>query len=148
MRETVGSLRLYFLIAGAAGGYVNIVGLLRLPGALSWVTFAYPFGLVVGVLLGVAGLALAAVYLFLALRLEALVAANPTLALRLILVGGGCIALSAFVDALMGYFQGAGGGVVGLLIVWYLYTNVRRLAATASEDALQEVAAGSGGPLA
>ena len=117
MRETVRSLRLYFILSGLAGGATNLVGVLGDQPAIARI-FAF-----VGVGCGVA-------YLFVGFRLRHFLVTAPQQVLALLLAG------AVFLAGLFGLaalFGEAGRTlpmvILGLLITWYLYVNVRRLAA-------------------
>jgi hypothetical protein len=124
MRETVRSLRLYFVLTAVLSGAVNIVSLQRPLGFISEV-------------LSVVGIAFALAYLYLGLRLRRLLAAAPGQIIGVLIAGAAFLLLLLALDALSG-FQGGMlvQAVLGLLITWYLFVNVRRLAAEATRPGL------------
>ena len=121
MRETVRSLRLYFVLTAVLGGALNLVALQR------------PSGVVANVV-SVVGIAFALAYLYLGLRLGRLLVTSPGQITAVLVAGAVFLVLLLALDALSG-FQGGSlvQVVVGLLITWYLYVNVRRLAAESAK---------------
>ena len=118
MRETVGSLRAYFIVAALLSGVRGVLALL-----------AEPIGL--GAIPSIVVILFAAVYLYVGLRLKTLLTKAPAQVLGIVLTGGGLIGIFLFASILVGSAFGVGMAVVELLIVWYLYANTRRLAAEA-----------------
>lgn len=116
-RETVGSLRAYFILVGI------------ITGLLSGLNLAFARSLL-SLLVSLTGVGFAVAYLYLGISLKKLLTSSPTLILR-VLIGGACYAVLVFLFILS---LGAGVGVsdliqlaVTLAIFWYLYKNVRRL---------------------
>lgn len=114
MSENLGSLRSYFMIAGCLGGGFGVYGFLSAPtlGAA---------------IVAVLGIALAAVYLYLGIRLKTLLLHSPKTALRLVLSGAFIIGASILVRVFLGP-PGLLSGFIGLAIVGYLYRNMRYVA--------------------
>ena len=117
MRETVRSLRAYFIVLGVLSGAQTIFALATQPVNLETVFLLASF-------------VLAAAFLYVGIRLKTLLASSPRLVIGVVLATG---VLSALLLLLMIVFGGPIGGmvqaVIGLLIAWYPYNNVRRLSA-------------------
>src|SRR2546430_2735799 len=115
LKETVRSLRIYFL--GILGGVANVLALLRaVPNLITWVS-------VVDV-----GFALTSIYF--GVRLKQLLVASPSLITGVLIAAGAFLVIMFFVDAGLGVpgttpLQ----PIVRLLFTWYLWRNVKRLAA-------------------
>jgi hypothetical protein len=116
MRETVGSLRLYFVIVAAIGIYSNVLMVLKQPTLLN-------------VVLAVAGVALAAAYLYLAASLKRLIVEAPLRVQQVIMASAALVIVIAVIYLLMGSLLGAAEEGLSLLIIVYLWLNVRRLLA-------------------
>jgi hypothetical protein len=122
MRETVGSMRAYFVVAGILGALMN-VGLI-----------AQGRSNVVALLLGAIGMLSAVAFLYIGARLPALVAAASAIVSRILVITSVYLVLLL----LLGLASGSHGvGMVvqsgiGLLIMWYLLRNFRRLAKEAA----------------
>jgi hypothetical protein len=123
MRETVRSLKLYFILSALLSGAMNVRALLGGEGG-------------VGAILAVLGIAFAAAYLYVGLNLRRLLATAPGRIANLLIAGAVFLVLLL----LLGLMSGTAGGAlpfvtIGLLITWYLFVNVRRLAAESHRDA-------------
>ena len=120
MQETVRSLRAYLVVAAVLQG-------------LSSVPILFHAGVpVLALLVGVIGGVFALAYLYLGVRLRSLLTDAPS---RVIGVLYGGAAFQVLVFLLFAALSGIHGAEVatlgiGLLIIWYLIGNVRRLAAT------------------
>ena len=116
MKETVGSLRAYFILSGLVSGALNVVALQR--GKLAAAN-----------LLAVVGIGFAIAYVYAGVRLRPLIAGSPGRVLRLLIAGGVFLALLFGVNMLYGSAVAALPKIIlGLLIVGYLFVNVRRIA--------------------
>jgi hypothetical protein len=117
MRETVRSLRAYFILSALLSGGANLWTLVNTPSGV-----AAAFALI--------GLGFSAAYLYLAFNLRRLLATNPPRITNVLIAGAVFLGLLFVLDLLS---KAAGGTlpvtVIGLLITWYLFVNVRRLAA-------------------
>ena len=115
MRETVRSLRAYFILSGLLSAGVNVRGLLAGVNAI-------------GAISAVIGLGFALAFLYAGIRLPHLLRTAPGQITGLLIVAAAFLVISFAYELLAGY----GGNwlflVFGLLIVWYLFMNVRRLA--------------------
>lgn len=121
MRETVRSLRLYFVLTALLSGALNIFALQR------------PIGFVAGVM-AVVGIPFALAYLYVGIRLRRLLATSPSQITGVLVAGAVFLVLWFLFDALSGFQGGTLAQVVlGLLITWYLFVNVRRLAAESAK---------------
>lgn len=116
MRETVRSLRVYFILTGLIGGASNLASVIRGESA-------------VGAVLSLISLAFSIGYLYAGIRLRPLLATGAR-QIYVLLVGG-----VVWLALLLGLALVAGSAgalwpivVLGLLISGYLYVNVRRLA--------------------
>ena len=115
MRETPRSLRAYFILSGLLGLALNVSSLLR-------------GGPLLGIVLDVVGLALCAAYLYVGVRLRHLLAVAPrqifSVLLATVILLVAILLLSLASGAIRETWPTL---VIGGLITWYLYANVRRL---------------------
>jgi len=117
MKETVGSLRAYFILSGFVSGALNVVALQR----------AEPTG---AKMIAMVGIGFALAYVYAGVRLKSLIERSPTRVLWLLIAGGLFLALLFGIGLLYGAAMAALPKIIlGLLITWYLFANVRRLAA-------------------
>jgi hypothetical protein len=117
MKETVRSLTLYFVLSGLLGGAVNL-----------WALFRNELG--VGTAISVIGLGFAVAYFYVGVRLRHLLSTAPGQITKLLIAGAVFLVLLLALDLLSGMRSGTLPQVIiGLLINWYLFVNVRRLAA-------------------
>jgi hypothetical protein len=114
MRETVGSLRLYLILAGLCICVPSLATLATRPMSLDSV-------------IAFAATALGLAYLFLGVRLKALLVSAPALVTAVLIASGAVAAVALLVSLLFGSTSGAIEGAIGMLIAWYLYANARRL---------------------
>ena len=124
MKETVKSLRLYFIVIGVISGLLSAS---LLPGSSTF-----------GVVFGVTGIALGAGFLYVGIRLRDLLATSVAPILVLIYANMAMYAVSGVSSLSAGNTRGQVQAVIGLAISAYLVSNVKRLAA--------ESAAGPAGP--
>jgi hypothetical protein len=126
MRETVRSLKVYFIVSALLGGAVNLSALLRgEPG--------------VGAAISVIGIGFAVAYLYVGVRLKQLLSSSPGRITNLLITSAGFLLLLLALDLLSGMASGTLPQViVGLLITWYLFVNVRRLAAESQPSAIAQ----------
>jgi len=130
MRETVRSLRIYFILSGLLSGGMNLTSLLQ--GASGAVA---AFALV--------GVGFAVAYLYVGIALPQLLTKAPARVTNVLIAGAVFLALLFLLDLLSGMTGRTLPMVlVGLLITWYLFVNVRRLAAE-SQRAPASTAAGA-----
>jgi hypothetical protein len=119
MKETAKSLRAYFVIAGLLAAYSNVTSLLAKPGVL---TMAFD---------GV-GILLALGFLYAGAVLPTLLASAPErLNLLLALTAAVSLAHGVVVMLVAPSVFAVVVQIVSLLICFYLYVNVKRLAAEA-----------------
>jgi len=118
MRETVGSLRAYFIV----GSLLTLVPALRS-------LVSEPLGL--GTLFSLIPLMFGMAYMYLGIRLKSLLVEAPGQVITVLLAGGVVLVIFLVVNLVTRSIFGVALSVVELLIVWYLYVNVRRLAAAA-----------------
>ena len=117
MRETVGSLRAYFILSGLVSGALNVVALQRSEPAAAK-------------MIAIVGIAFAVAYVYAGVRLRPLIASSPARVLWLLIAGGLFLAFLFGIGLLYGAAMAALPKIViGLLITLYLFANVRRLAA-------------------
>lgn len=117
MQETPRSLKLYFGLSGAFGvliGVRNVAAEAVVPA-------------IVAIVLGGA-------YLFVAMRLDPLLRENPGLIRMILYISSGILAASVAANLYLQSPTGMGGGILGLLINWYLLVNVKRLSSQARGD--------------
>jgi len=117
LRETVRSLRIYFFFVGILGGVANVLALLRaVPNLITWVS--------------VVGLGFALTSIYFGVRLKQLLVASPSLITGVLIAAGAFLVIMFFVDAGLGVSGTTPlQPIVGLLFTWYLWRNVKRLAA-------------------
>ena len=117
MRETVRSLRIYFIVVAVAGGAINLTAL-------------YSSTEILGTLIAMIGIGIAVAYLYAGLCLRRLLAKSPSQITGVLIAGGAFLVFLLLLNVLSG-MQGGNlvRAIIGLLITWYLLTNVRRLAA-------------------
>ena len=117
MRETVRSLRWYFIISGLLGAAMNTNTLLR-------------GGPLLGTVLDLVGLAICGAYIYIGIRLRHLLKVAPG-QVRGVLIATVALLVAILVLSLAsGAIRETGPTlVIGGLITWYLYANVNRLLA-------------------
>jgi len=126
MRETVRSLRAYFILSGLAELCMEALAL------VSAVRAAISVATVLTIFVAVVGIGFAIVFLYVGALLPALLRSAVDRIVTLLRVSAGWL----IVSSLPGFFIGDRpwvlvGLAMGLLIVWYLLRNVRRLAVEA-----------------
>lgn len=125
MRETPRSLRLYFIIFGVLGALAGISTLARIKS----------FGL--DAVLMALGSVFSAAFVVAGARLKRDLVHGARWILGVLLANGVLIAVNLVRSLIAGPAGPAMGiGVFGLLIVWYLYRSVSRLAREAREEAV------------
>lgn len=134
MRETVRSLRAYFILSGLATLFSY--------GRALWVNFQGPF--MIATVIGIIGIGFSLAFLYVGFSLPGLLKSSVGRIVTLLYVSTGWV---VFVF-LLGLLEGVAPValftlVLSLLILWYLLKNVRRLAAEA-QVAPSEAAVPSG----
>ena len=119
MKETVRSLRTYFVIVAVLSGAMNLAALIRPTSGL-------------GMVISVIGLGFALAYLYLGVKLKQLLVSSPQQITGVLIAGAVFLVLLLALGMLFG-LQGAlvAQVIMGLLITWYLFVNVKRLAVDA-----------------
>lgn len=120
MRETVRSLRAYFVIVGLITGGRAIASLLTGPSG-------------VGAWIEIVPIALAAAHVYVGVRLEHLLTASPGQVNAVVIAGGILAAIALTISVIGMWLSAMFWSGVQLLIAWYLFVNVKRL----SREALQ-----------
>ena len=102
---------------GILGGVANVLALLRaVPNLITWVS--------------VVGLGFALTSIYFGVRLKQLLVASPSLITGVLIAAGAFLVIMFFVDAGLGVSGTTPlQPIVGLLFTWYLWRNVKRLAA-------------------
>src|SRR5215472_17005860 len=123
MRETVRSLRAYFILSGLAELYIQSLQLLS---ALRWTISVVTILMAIVAMVGI-GFSIA--FLYVGVQLPTLLRNAVNRIATLLYVSAGWLV----VTSVLGFFVGdrpwvAVGLAICLLIVWYLLRNVRRLA--------------------
>jgi hypothetical protein len=129
MRETVGSLRAYFIVVSILGIVVTALSA-RLIVALLPLLAQIPRGAVLTLIISTVGdAALSIVLLYTGIRLPVLLRSSPRFVVRVLYVLAAWLII-AFLFSLPSGVSVLGiiHLVVGLLIAWYLWRNVLRLA--------------------
>ena len=121
MKETVKSLKAYFGLSGAGTAFLAVK--------------AFSEG---DVVFGAIGAAFAVAYIYVAVRLPKLLAESTTIIYGIL--AGACVllGLGVLAGAIQPDAQRITKNLLGLLINWYLYSNVRRLAAETRSPAVTE----------
>ena len=116
MKETVRSLKLYFILSGIIGIWGSIGQFV--------LASANPLFAVFGIL----SLIFAIAYFCMGVSLPKLILASPNVIFNL-LYANAAYSVIVFLIGLTGGFQPMAAGFLafGLLIVWYLFVNVKRL---------------------
>ncbi len=122
MKETVGSLRLYFIIVGVVSGFLNSTALII-------------SGSILAALFALLGCALSIGFLYAGIRMPVLLATQPIRIQQLIFANIGLISVGAAINLLSGYTQALASAGIGLAISAYLLSSVKRLAAQVATDA-------------
>jgi uncharacterized SAM-binding protein YcdF (DUF218 family) len=117
MRETVRSLRIYFIL----------VGMLALIGNL--LSINSPQQSIFGAIFSMLGVLVGAAYVYAGFVLKKLLVSTPSVVEKLLLFSGGLVVVSLLVSLIYGALPAIAKSLVGLLIIWYLLRNVRRLSA-------------------
>jgi uncharacterized membrane protein len=120
LKETVKSLRLYFIVIGVISGLLSAS---LLPGSSSF-----------GVVFGVIGIVLGAGFLYVGIRLRDLLATSATPILALIYANMAMYVVSGVSSLSAGNTRGQVQAAIGLAISAYLVSNVKRLAAEMVSD--------------
>jgi hypothetical protein len=119
MRETVGSLRAYFILSGLAGIF-SAIGLIYLNGGI------------VGVVIALVTIGFSLAFLYVGFALAKLLRSSSSRITTLLYSSAGWSVFAFLLSILGGLSAGALVTLVlSLLIVWYLLRNVRRLAGEA-----------------
>ena len=119
MKETVRSLRAYFVVVAVLSGAMNLAALVRPVNGLSMV-------------ISLIGLGFALAYLYLGVRLKRLLVSSPEQVTGVLIAGAVFLVLLFGLGMLFGLQGGLVAQVIlGLLIAWYLFVNVKRLAVEA-----------------
>ena len=127
MKETVGSLRAYFILSGLGSGALNVVALQHAEPAAAKA-------------IAIVGLGFAIAYVYAGVRLRPLIAGSPARVLWLLIAGGLFLAILFGIGLLYGAAMAALPKIVlGLLITLYLFANVRRLAAESQAGSVAPV---------
>jgi len=131
MRETVSSLRAYFILSGLAELCIEALALVAaLRAAISVAT-------VLTILVAVVGISFSIAFLYVGALLPALLRTAVNRIAALLYVSAGWLVVSSVPGFFLGDRTWALVGLaIGLLIVWYLLRNVRRLAAEAQNVVL------------
>ena len=129
MKETVRSLRAYFILSGLASLWFQFLDLgVRLRAVISPAT-------ILVMAIGIVGVGLALAFLYVGGFLPKLLQSSPHRIVILLYISAGW----AVVTSLLGLLNGVQIGTivvlaVSLLILWYLLRNVRRLTAEAQHS--------------
>jgi predicted exporter len=122
MRETVGSLRAYFILSGLAS--------LLAYGRALWVNFQGPVS--IATVIGIIGIGFSLAFLCVGFALPRLLKSSAGRVVTLLYVSTGWVAFVFLLGLLEGLAPVAVITLIlSLLILWYLLRNIRRLAAEA-----------------
>ncbi len=124
MRETVRSLKAYFIVSGLLGGAISLLAIARSVSALDLVA-------------NLVGLGLCIAYVSVGVRLRGLLVAAPRQVFAVLIAGavflGVCLLLSIVAGAVRATLPTV---AIGGVTTWYLYSNARRLAAESHSAAV------------
>ena len=126
MKETVRSLRAYFILSGLASLWFQFLDVrAHLRAGISPAT-------ILATAIGLVGVGLAVAFLYVGGFLPKLLQSSPNRIVILLYVGAGWAILASLLSLLNGVQFGTIVVLgISLLILWYLLRNVRRLAAEA-----------------
>jgi len=116
MRETPRSIRAYLILVGVIGILINALALIKNHGP-------------VFVGLSLIGVGFAGLYLYLGLSFTKLLRGSPHILVKGLIAGACYLVAVALLELLGSSVAGVIRSAIGLLITWYLITNVRRLSA-------------------
>lgn len=130
MRETVRSLRFYFILSGLASLWFGLGGLVaNLRAGMSAAT-------ILAIMIGIASAALALSFLYVGMFLGRILQNSSSSIVTLLYLSAGLAILTSLLSLLSGGGMGAIAILaITLLILWYLLRNVRRLVAEAQPPA-------------
>ena len=129
MRETIRSLRVYFVLSGLASLWLGCADIAQeLHAGISFET-----GL--AIVIGMVGIGLALAFLYVGIALSRLLRNSSQRIILLLYLSAGWAMLISFLSFLNGV-QGENVAflVISLVILWYLLRNIRRLAAEAQNS--------------
>jgi hypothetical protein len=130
MKETVRSLRVYFILSGLASLWFGFLGL-----AADLRTAISPAA-ILAILIGAVGVGLALAFLYVGVFLPELLRSSSHQVVMLLYASTAWAGLTFLFSILNGVHSEAIVVLaISLLILWYLLRNVRRLAAEASHSA-------------
>lgn len=116
MKETAGSLKVYFIVVSVLG----IAGSLTVLGASQ----VNPLFLVIGLI----GLAFSIAYLYIGITFRKLIVESPKLIENMLLASMAYQVITVLLSSLNGFQTGLIIRLaIAILILWYLLANVRRL---------------------
>ena len=129
MKETVRSMRLYFILSGLASLWLGTVGIaVDLRAGISLAT-------TVATAIGIAGIGMALAFLYVGVFLSRLLRDSSHRIVTLLYVSAGWAVLTSLLSFLNGLqARTVAFLAVTLLILWYLLRNVRRLAGEAQNS--------------
>ena len=114
MKETVQSLRVYFIVIAVLSGIAGLVALFALP--------VRPYSLYAALAIVFGG-----AYFYVGIQLRSLLVTSPRIVLAVVLASGIAEILGLFVNLTVGIPTDPARLCLGLVITGYLYVNVRRL---------------------
>jgi hypothetical protein len=126
MKETVRSLRIYFILSGLASLWFGFLGLaVDLRAGISPAT-------ILATAIGIVGVGLALAFLYVGASLSGLLRNSSHRIVILLYVSAAWAVLTSLLSLMNGLQAGTIAVLaISLLILWYLLRNVRRLAAEA-----------------
>jgi hypothetical protein len=132
MRETVGSLRAYFIVVGVIGLAAAGLSARFFIALVQFVASMPPYTSITLIVTIVVETVLAIAFLYAGARLPVMLKSSTTFVVRLIYVTAAWTLVS-YLSSLAAGFQiwALAHLVIGLLICWYLLRSVRRLASPA-----------------
>jgi hypothetical protein len=126
MKETVTSLRAYFILSGLASLFIG------LPDLAAHLRAGISPASILAAVFGIVGVCLDLAFLYVGFRLPVLLQSSSHRIVMLLYVATGWAILTSLLGLLNGMHPGTIALLgISLLILWYLLRNVRRLAAEA-----------------
>jgi len=115
MRESVTSLKWYFIIIALISAYRNVFDLSQSQGNIIVVIFSF------------IGIGFSITWFYLGIQLKRLLAKSPKVIITILFSTIGYLGLVSLLELLGGSPAGLIKFFVGILITWYLLRNVKRL---------------------
>lgn len=132
MKESIGSLRAFFIVIGLLGTLGGAMGML---GALALLALKPVWGILLGACI-VVNLCLSLAYVYCGVKLAELLRSNPALVLKILYASLGMTAVGTVVTLVLGLFATSSvfSTLLSVLISLYLINSVKRLSQLPQEE--------------